>query len=214
MKYNPKWIFFLSLVLVMVFNISGICYANQLAGAEEVPAWEEEYTDTDSEKGILAVRCEAFQGFQGEVRVHFAGMTGGKTFIVTLDKDGDYLENLSLMREQYKVTSVTATSELREYDCHAEPEAVVVEANEISICKVFVNPDSIQRFPEETKKQQTNPTVETEMAEPEEKTEPAMPREPVKKESAQRKIPVSGILGIALILVCVGSLLYLHKREK
>ena len=145
MKHRSKWSFFSSLALSLILGISGVCHADSLAGAKEETMWGEEYTDTDTGKGMLAVRCQVFQGFQGAVTIHFTGLAGGRTFTVSLDKDGDYIANLSLAGEQYKVTGVTAISELREYDCHVEPNTVCVEAGRISICKVFVKPGSIQK---------------------------------------------------------------------
>ena len=96
MKHRSKWSFFSSLALSLILGISGVCHADSLAGAKEETMWGEEYTDTDTGKGMLAVRCQVFQGFQGAVTIHFTGLAGGRTFTVSLDKDGDYIANLSL----------------------------------------------------------------------------------------------------------------------
>ena len=105
--------------LSLVLGISGVCYADGLAGAKGETMWDEEYTDTDAgegDAGCPVPRC--FRGFQGAVTIYFTGLTGGRAFTVSLDKDVGYIANLSLAGERYKVTGVTAISELREYDCH------------------------------------------------------------------------------------------------
>lgn len=223
MKHNLKWSLLPSLALSLILGISGVCHADGLAGAKEETMWDEEYTDTDTKKGTLAVRCQVFQGFQGEVTIHFTGMVGGRTFTVSLDKDRDYIANISLQGEQYKVTEVTAMSGLREYDCRAEPDFFAVEPDSVLICKVFVNPDSVRRFPEETEVRIADQVVETEISGLEERTEPAVSEEqteptvserPVNHERNQGRIPVLGVLGMVLILICAGSLFYLNKRER
>ena len=213
MKHNLKWSF-PALALSLTLGISGVCYAGGLAETEGENTWDEEYTDTDTEKGTLAVRCQVFQGFQGEVSIHFTGMTGGRTYTATLDKDLDYIANISLAGGQYKVTGAAAVSGLREYGCHAKPDSFTVEPDSVFVCKVFVNPDSVRKFPEETEIQMTNQAVEIEMPGPEEEIEAAVPEEPVHHGMNRGWIPVSGIFGLALILICAGSLFYLKKREK
>lgn len=217
MKHKSKWSFVPSLALSLVLGISGVCNADGLVGAKGETMWDEEYTDTDTGKGTLAVRCQVFQGFQGAVTIYFTGLTGGRAFTVSLDKDVGYIANLSLAGERYKVTGVTAISELREYDCHVEPDTVCVEAGRISICKVFVNPGSIQKFPEETETLMTEQAEKQEIIErkkQEEQIKPAVEEEMLKTEPDRRQIPVLGILGMALILICAGSLFYLRKQDK
>lgn len=219
MKHNLKGCLLPSIALSLILGISGVCYADGLPGTKGETMWDEEYTDTDTKKGTLAVRCQVFQGFQGEVTIHFTGMAGGRAFTVSLDKDRDYIANISLQREQYKVTGVTAMSGLREYDCHADLDIFAVEPDSVFICKVFVNPDSVRRFPEETEVRMADQVVETERfgleegteaAVSEEQTEPTVSESPVNHD----RIPVSGVLGMALILICAGSLFYLNKRER
>lgn len=217
MKHKSKWSFVLSLALSLVLGISGVCYADGLVGAKGETMWDEEYTDTDTGKGTLAVRCQVFQGFQGAVTIYFTGLTGGRAFTVSLDKDVGYIANLSLAGERYKVTGVTAISELREYDCHVEPDTVCVEAGRISICKVFVNPGSVQKFPEETETLMTEQAEKQEIIErkkQEEQIKPDVEEEMLRTEPDRRQIPVLGILGMALILICAGSLFYLRKQDK
>ena len=114
-------------------------------------------------------------------------------------------------------------SGLREYDCRAEPDFFAVEPDSVLICKVFVNPDSVRRFPEETEVRIADQVVETEISGLEERTEPAVSEEqteptvserPVDNERNRGRIPVSAVFGIALILICTGSLFYIRSREK
>ena len=223
MKHSLKWSFLPSLALSLILGTSGVCHADGLVGTKGERMWDEEYTDTDIEKGTLAVRCQVFQGFQGAVTIYFTGMTGGRTFTVSLDKDRDYIANISLPGEQYKVTGVTAMSGLREYDCHAEPDSFAVEPDSVFICKVFVNPDSVRRFPEETEVRIADQVVETEipgledgteLAVSEEQTEPTVSERPVDNERKRGRISVSAVLGMTLILISTGSLFYIRSREK
>lgn len=226
MKRNKKGFLFPCLIVSLALNSAIVCHAATLgnpagssADIKNVAAWEEEYTDTDTEKGTLAVRGEVFEGFHGEVTVHFTGLVGGRSFEVRLNQDGDYMANLSLTGDTYHVSGVTAISELREYDCYAEPETVEVTADSVTVCNVYVMPCSVQKFPEDTQVQPAGASEGTKTEEPEEQAEPEEQTEPVVPEDApgrgeQGKIPILGILGMVLILICTGSLIYIRKREK
>lgn len=224
MKHDKKGFIFLCLIGSLVLNGTSVCYASNpvdhgesQTGANGAAAWEEDYTDTDTEKGMLAVRGEVFEGFHGEVMICFMGVIGGRRFDVILDKAGDYMTNLSLTGETYKVTGVTAISELRGYDCYADPVTVEITAGAVSACNVYV---SVQKFPEEKQVQQTEPAVGSKAAEPkaqtgtEEQAEQAVLEETTGEKQHQDKMPILGVLGLALILVCVGSLICIQKREK
>lgn len=228
MKRNKKGFLFPCLIVSLALNSAIVCHAATLgnpagssADIKNVAAWEEEYTDTDTEKGTLAVRGEVFEGFHGEVTVHFTGLVGGRSFEVRLNQDGDYMANLSLTGDTYHVSGVTAISELREYDCYAETETETVEvtADSVTVCNVYVMPCSVQKFPEDTQVQPAGASEGTKTEEPEEQAEPEEQTEPVVPEDApgrgeQGKIPILGILGMVLILICTGSLIYIRKREK
>lgn len=214
MKHDKRRGLLLCLAVNLIFSGSVVCRADSPAGTEAAAAWEEDYTDTNTEKGTLAVRGEVFEGFQGQVTVCFEGLEGGRTFAVTLDKARDYMKNLSLTGETYRVADVTALSGLREYDCHVQPVTVEVQADEISILRISVTPNSVRKFPEETEPEWTEPVAETKTAEPEEQTEPAIPEETPDDTQHQGGVPILGILGLALGLACAGSLIYIQKREK
>lgn len=62
----------------------------------ETDGWEEEYTDTDSRRGTLSIRCETFQGFHGRIKLHIRNMVGGWERSATLTEKGGYAVNLSL----------------------------------------------------------------------------------------------------------------------
>lgn len=80
-----------------------------------------------------------------------------------------------------------------------------------------MNPGSIQKFPEKTETLMTEQAEKQEIIErkkQEEQIKPAVEEEMLKTESDRRQIPVLGILGMALILICAGSLFYLRKQDK
>ena len=80
-----------------------------------------------------------------------------------------------------------------------------------------MNPGSIQKFPEETETLMTEQAEKQEIIErkkQEEQIKPAVEEEMLKTEPDRRQIPVLGILGMALILICAGSLFYLRKQDK
>lgn len=62
----------------------------------ETEDWEEEYTDTDTRRGILAVRAETFQGFHGVVQAVFQNTSGGRRWMADLDGEPEYAVNLEL----------------------------------------------------------------------------------------------------------------------
>lgn len=233
MKFDKRGFLFLALAVSLALNGPLVCYAGDLknpdgslSDTKDAAAWEEEYTDTDTEKGTVSFRGKVFEGFCGEVTVHFTRLAGGRSFDVTLNQAGDYMKNLSLTGETYSVTGVTAISGLREYDCYAEPVVVEVTANGVSVCNVYVSPGSVRKFPEETEGQTTRPAAETKteesgkpmkpegQAEPEEQAEPPTPEETLEEGQHQGGRPVLGNLGMVLFLICAGSLIYIQKREK
>ena len=83
--------------------------------------WEKEFTDTDTRRGILAVRSEVFQGFGGQVRIVVKEMEGGRETAISLAGESDYMANRELRPGRYQVVSVEADSDGRKFDCHVEP---------------------------------------------------------------------------------------------
>jgi len=58
--------------------------------------WEKEFTDTDTRRGILAVRSEVFKGFGGGVRIVVKEMDGGRETAISLTGESDYMANREL----------------------------------------------------------------------------------------------------------------------
>jgi len=67
----------------------------------EADGWEEEFTDTDSRRGILAVRGEVFQGFGGQVQLVVREMEGGRETVISLHKEGGNIANQELWPGTY-----------------------------------------------------------------------------------------------------------------
>ena len=105
--------------------------------------WEEEFTDTDTRRGILAVRSEVFQGFGGQVRIVVKEMEGGRETAISLTGESDYMANRELRPGRYQVVSVEADSDGRKFDCHVEPGEMDVDTDGVTLCRVFVRPGSV-----------------------------------------------------------------------
>ena len=105
--------------------------------------WEEDFTDTDIRRGILAVRSEVFQGFGGGVRIVVKEMEGGRETVISLTGESDYMANRELRPGRYQVVSVEADSDGRKFDCHVEPEEMDVDTDGVTLCRVFVRPGSV-----------------------------------------------------------------------
>ena len=112
-------------------------------------AWEENYTDTSSEKGLLAVRCQAFQGFRGTVHASVIQVESGRAYSILLEPDNGYIQNLELPVGNYRLNSVEAVSENRRFACTSQSEEVSVEMDEVAVCRIAVEPSSRILFPEE-----------------------------------------------------------------
>lgn len=113
-------------------------------------AWEEDYTDTSSEKGLLAVRCQAFQGFQGTVHASVIQEESGRAYSVLLEPENGYIQNLELPAGDYCLSSIEAVSENRQFACTSQSEEFSVEMDEVAVCRITVEPSSRILFPEET----------------------------------------------------------------
>lgn len=105
--------------------------------------WEEEFTDTDTRRGILAVRGEVFQGFGGRVRVVVKEMEGGRETVILLAGEEGYMANQELRPGRYQVVAVEADSDGRKFDCHVEAEEMEVDTDRVTMCRVFVDPGSV-----------------------------------------------------------------------
>lgn len=111
--------------------------------------WEEDFTDTDIRRGILAVRSEVFQGFGGGVRIVVKEMEGGRETVISLTGESDYMANRELRPGRYQVVSVEADSDGRKFDCLVEPEEMDVDTDKVMMCRVFVRPGSVYQVADE-----------------------------------------------------------------
>ena len=116
----------------------------------EADGWEEEFTDTDSRRGILAVRGEVFQGFGGQVQLVVKEVEGGRETVISLHREGGYIANQELRPGRYQVVSVEADSDGRKFDSHVEAEELVVDTDRVTMCQFFVNPGSVYQVTYET----------------------------------------------------------------
>lgn len=112
--------------------------------------WEEEFTDTDSRRGILAVRGEVFQGFGGQVLLVVREMEGSRKTVISMTGEGGYIANQELRPGTYQVVSVEADSDGRKFDCHVEAEELVVDRDRVTMCRFFINPGSVYQVTYET----------------------------------------------------------------
>lgn len=111
--------------------------------------WEEEYTDTDSRRGTLSVRCETFQGFHGTIELHMRNMAGGWKRSATLTEKDGYAVNLSLPAGAYEIDRLEAQTDGRKFRCQADRTEVEIEDERIIMCRITITPESVYRLPYE-----------------------------------------------------------------
>ncbi len=111
--------------------------------------WEMGFTDTDIGRGMLVVRGDVFQGFGGTINLWIAEKETGKEMLISLSKDNQYMANRELRPGSYFVSALEADSDGRKFGCSAEPMELEIEADNTSLCRIFVSPDSVYQFPYE-----------------------------------------------------------------
>ena len=111
--------------------------------------WMEEYSDTEARYGTLALRADAFEGFHGKISIRIRRGMNGRTWETVLTGDNLYLDNLHIPVGDYVVTELSAVSEGREFDCSAEPEDIPISEDNVTVCKIRVEPGSVYRLPDE-----------------------------------------------------------------
>lgn len=183
----------------------------------ESAGWEEEYTDTDSRRGTLSVRCQVFQGFHGVIELYFQNAAGGWERSVTLTEEGGYAVNLSLPVGAYQIEEIKAQTDGRRYDCQAEQTEVTVDDGKIVMCRITVTPASVYRLPYADEAMTAAPSVLA-VADDQAEAE-TMERigDEAKQETERRiivKIRPFWILGIMGFLLCLGSLYHMTRRRK
>lgn len=114
----------------------------------ETASWEEEYTDTDRRRGILAIRLDAFQGFQGNVYMGIRRVSGNRQWEIVLDEETHYMYNLELPVGEYELIYLKSDSTGREFKCQVETDMFEVEEEGISLCEIHISPESIYKIPD------------------------------------------------------------------
>lgn len=110
---------------------------------------QEDYTDTDVRRGILAVRLEAFEGFHGTAELIVRGKENSREWRILLKQETFYQANQELPIGEYRISGILAVSEGRVFDCLAEPEEISLTEGEAAFCQVSVFPGSVYRLPYE-----------------------------------------------------------------
>lgn len=141
----------LALVLLPGEALAGGSYvqAQQAWVNTGATGWEEEYTDTDSRRGTLSIRCETFQGFHGRIELHMRNMAGGWERSATLTEKGGYAVNLSLPVGAYEIDRLEAQTDGRKFRCQADRTEVEIEDERIIMCRITITPESVYRLPYE-----------------------------------------------------------------
>ena len=227
MKFRKRIRFFIVLTIVCLVSRMPLrtAMAEEISKAEaeerQTPTFLEEdtdeYTDTDTRRGILAIRLNAFDEFHGEVEL-FCCRAGSKEWSLTLTPETQYVENCSLPVGDYQITGILAASGGREYDCMADNEFFSIREGEVTLIKVTLSAGSLYRVPYEVEENEDeNPeehvqgvsqTVDAVIQE--DTTEEAeSEREDNGKEQGIPVLFLTGILGIA---VC-GWLFYLAVKQ-
>ena len=227
MKFRKRIRFFIVLTIVCLVSRMPLrtAMAEEISKAEaeerQTPTFLEEdtdeYTDTDTRRGILAIRLNAFDEFHGEVE-RCCGRAGSKEWSLTLTPEKQYVENCSLPVGDYQITGILAASGGREYDCMADNEFFSIREGEVTLIKVTLSAGSLYRVPYEVEENEDeNPeehvqgvsqTVDAVIQE--DTTEEAeSEREDNGKEQGIPVLFLTGILGIA---VC-GWLFYLAVKQ-
>lgn len=110
---------------------------------------QEEYTDTDMRRGILAVRMEAFEGFHGTAELTVCGKESGREWRIILKQEAFYQANQELPVGEYRISGILAVSEGRAFDCLIEPAEISLSEGKTTFCRVSVFPGSVYQVPYE-----------------------------------------------------------------
>lgn len=220
---------------VILYTFSFSSHAASMEGAatenpvyRENENWEEEYTDTDTRRGTLAVRADVFQGFHGLVQAVFQNANGGKYWFAELDGEHSYLANLSLPAGTYWLIGLNAVSDGREFDCEAGQEEISVKDGETVLYPIIVEPGSLYRLPYEETNGETEGTHNTEekameqtaegTAEPAAELATGSAAEPAKSSNegqrTQGKIPIFLLIGLMGMGACTTCLFCVIKKNR
>lgn len=110
---------------------------------------QEEYTDTDMCRGILAVRMEAFEGFHGTAELTICGKESGREWRILLKQEAFYQANQELPVGEYWISGILTVSEGRTFDCLAEPAEFSLTEGKTTFCRISIFPGSVYQVPYE-----------------------------------------------------------------
>lgn len=135
--------------------------SGEISGETVSEYGQEEYTDTDMCRGILAVRMEAFEGFHGTAELTVCGKESGREWKVSLNQEAFYQANQELPVGEYRVSDILAVSEGRAFDCLAEPAEISLTEGKTTFCRISIFPGSVYQVPyEEDEMEGVEPEVE------------------------------------------------------
>lgn len=196
----------------------GISYAGAAAetsGRLSLESWEEEFTDTDTGRGTLAVRCETFKGFHGTIELRIQGLIGGREFTASLTEEGGYRINLALPVESYVVRELKAVSNRWNYVCQAEQTELDIVTDAVSLLKVRVTANGILTLPDEEPEEERSP--ETRGSEENRKlqeTEAGPAAGAAEPQMKGRQIPPFLMAGVFGLAACLAGFYYVMKKNR
>lgn len=215
--WNYVWLG-LGLIAALTFFMPGISYAGvaeENSGCLSLESWEEEYTDTDTGRGTLAVRCETFKGFHGTIELRIQGLIGGREFTASLTEEGGYRINLTLPVESYVVRELKAVSDRWNYACQAEQTELDIVTGATSLLKVRVTANGILTLPDEEAEVKHSPEISgSERSHKTQETEEELVTEAVKRKTKGRQIPPFLIAGVFGLVACLAGVYYVVKKNR
>lgn len=134
------------LVLTLMVSMSMHSFGEPVTGAEEQ---DDLFTDTDMRRGMLAVRCDTFQGFSGIVELKLKGQENEKEITLLMTKESGYLVNQELLPQVYQIEELTADSGGRTFDCKIEDYQIAIENDGITMFRITIEPGSLYLVPYE-----------------------------------------------------------------
>ncbi len=204
--------------------MAGTGYASSDAYLLKEPEVEEAYSDTDTRKGTVALRCQVFQGFHGEVTAIFENTESGEEFSGSMGFSERYQKNEELPEGEYLLVSVSAVSDNREYDCIWEPAPITLAAGTVCVVQIEVEPGGVMHFPEVLETATPSqiapdgeddriPVSEAAIMEPSEESETGKSTQGENVESAwpEKLLTVLGVLGLG---GCIGWFIWLRKQRR
>lgn len=178
---------------------------------------EEEYTDTDSRRGTLSVRCQVFQGFHGAVELHIRNMAGGWEREVTLTEKGGYALNLSLPVGAYQIEETRAHTDGRKYRCQTDRTEMAVDDGTVVMCQITVSPDSVYRLLyEDDSVTDSLPARSADSGQKGAEVSETIGEEKKQESEVRMRLKLQPLwfLGISGTSLCLGGLYYMIKRRK